>query len=1402
QYLDFNVQAGEVYTYGVYGLNVFGKGSVGNEIGFVNPNGVITGKVSTVSGNPVPGCAVNLSPSTGTSLQFNGDDNVYVEYKSILPKTQFTVSAWVKLEGTNNNTGIIDFGSTISKNWWMHTTSTADGKGVKFGIGSASPVTLQTVFSNETKDDWHHVAAVYNGASVSLFLDGELINSAPANIEADSIPLYLGQKSVGNGFYNGKIDDVRILNTALSQTELQMTLDKSSSSKTPGLVAYFKMDEGVGIKAFDFSPNRFIAYLCGPVWATDKAPVTSSGITDDKGQYIIEGINYKGGTTFVATASKSFFSNLSLEFNAVNSQWAELTDFDIPDSTTIAISMKPFDLANQQVILSKENGGSKNFVLWLDGNQLKLTMAAETFNFGAIAMGFHLFHFLIEKVGSTTHVTFYNDGNLIGNHDFAGSNADWSGGTKWTLGKKQGVGTAQQFLTGLIDEVVFYKSLLDVPTIQLQNSLGTDPSSSDITSNFSINEGQDTILSDYGEAMTGDGSVHGATWAMSSRTMLKTPHLFLPGNKLVTLNSSSTAVDGIDFVDQSTIPVSGFVRYDGTECFAEGAEILVNGDHARPPAFTDKNGKFIIELEPGQTAKLSTTYKGHTIAPGFWEVRKLASPVAGILFRDKTKRKVSGQLAGGLCRKSILSGNPGDSAIVVLESENGCYSKEFIVKETDGKYVFNNVPPFEMIVGISYHPNPVVLTYMMDQVGGESIDLSDQNDTTDFIFFSEPQLEMTSFDTNACGDAMMVQSEKQTVTMRVFQDYEGGKCYLDSADLRINNFIADAPDILDTTMHGGKIVIKFRAGQPNIVSPYLKTMAVTAIADGYESTFNQQAVVLGKRPRNVNFTSTSPQIPFLILRDPPGDKSFAMLEKNSTTCTTLDFGITAETTIGEKVELKQGFDIAFATGVGFEEETKIEFENTQELETSITLGATFGTSSELCITNHEVFQTDDGDILTGKDADLYVGAAMNMLFGVTDDLKWDTMACNFYVFPGLIVYPDKFATTFIYTDYHIRNTVIPTLNSLQTKADSTSAKQWKTIVDLDSTQKKSAIFKENISFSAGTAYEKSTTASSSESTSFEFAVGLEASLAESMGFEIDGTGAEFSMSMSASLGTSAGTTSTNTKEVTVGYTLGDDDIGDNFTVNIKTDKVYSTPVFETVSGASSCPHEEKTVPRDEVAISAAEVVAVNVPENDAAVFHFTLGNISQTNETRAYVLFSAAESNPLGAVVKANGTNLASPIGYQLPFGEGQEVTVTVERGPGGDFDYDSLEIGLYVECEDDRATALGLGTETIEQGRFYKAIFISAHFVKPCSSVDLSSPLAGWVQTVASGPNRNIAMTGYDKTDPDLDYMLVQYRRTQGNGVWINIEEVPKDNLGPISTVVTWNTTGLSDGQYEIRAV
>ena len=46
-----------------------------------------------------------------------------------------------------------------------------------------------------------------------------------------------------------------------------------------------------------------------------------------------------------------------------------------------------------------------------------------------------------------------------------------------------------------------------------------------------------------------------------------------------------------------------------------------------------------------------------------------------------------------------------------------------------------------------------------------------------------------------------------------------------------------------------------------------------------------------------------------------------------------------------------------------------------------------------------------------------------VLFGITDDLRWDTAKCSFFIKPGLLVFPDKFATTFLYSSYQIEKVV-------------------------------------------------------------------------------------------------------------------------------------------------------------------------------------------------------------------------------------------------------------------------------------------------------------------------------------------------------------------------------------------
>ncbi|MBK9338560.1 MAG: hypothetical protein IPM98_19340 [Lewinellaceae bacterium] len=133
---------------------------------------------------------------------------------------------------------------------------------------------------------------------------------------------------------NGKMDDVRLYNRQLSQTDIQMGMNRTVNSDDAGLLAYWKFDEGVGTKSFDISPNKLKAYLCGVSWTNDKPDVQNAGMTNSKGIFKIEDINYGAGTTFTAVADKKFYFNQSLEFNASNEQYADLTTFDLHDTAT------------------------------------------------------------------------------------------------------------------------------------------------------------------------------------------------------------------------------------------------------------------------------------------------------------------------------------------------------------------------------------------------------------------------------------------------------------------------------------------------------------------------------------------------------------------------------------------------------------------------------------------------------------------------------------------------------------------------------------------------------------------------------------------------------------------------------------------------------------------------------------------------------------------------------------------------------------------------------------------------------------------------------------------------------------------------------------------------------------
>jgi hypothetical protein len=169
----------------------------------------------------------------GWCLDFSGDNNyVTIPNESDYDLTgPMTVMAWMKddyIDWRNFST-IIAKGRDNGGGWTLQKAGRANAMsfyvdvtgmpwdGIKAGVG---------IFDNQ----WHHVAGVYDGSNAYIYIDGGLdSNSVPCsgNMVTNDWPVYIGENSktlldeaTNAREWNGLIDDVRVYNYALTQTEI------------------------------------------------------------------------------------------------------------------------------------------------------------------------------------------------------------------------------------------------------------------------------------------------------------------------------------------------------------------------------------------------------------------------------------------------------------------------------------------------------------------------------------------------------------------------------------------------------------------------------------------------------------------------------------------------------------------------------------------------------------------------------------------------------------------------------------------------------------------------------------------------------------------------------------------------------------------------------------------------------------------------------------------------------------------------------------------------------------------------------------------------------------------------------------------------------------------------------
>lgn len=218
----------------------------------VSFNGSAYADCGNASGLNITGTALTIEawiyPTAFTSNFYEG---------SIVAKDANTNQGYVLRCG---GTGILSFVIGVTGNIWVD------------AISASNVVTL---------NKWQHVAGVYNGSTVKLYVNGQQVQSVneTRSITSDN-SLHMG---IGHSFtawaparnFTGYIDEVRIWNTEKSRATLIADMFKHVSAGT-GLVASYQMTDGSGSSLTDNSGNGNNATLsAGTSWVA--SPVTFAG---------------------------------------------------------------------------------------------------------------------------------------------------------------------------------------------------------------------------------------------------------------------------------------------------------------------------------------------------------------------------------------------------------------------------------------------------------------------------------------------------------------------------------------------------------------------------------------------------------------------------------------------------------------------------------------------------------------------------------------------------------------------------------------------------------------------------------------------------------------------------------------------------------------------------------------------------------------------------------------------------------------------------------------------------------------------------------------------------------------------------------------------------------------------
>ena len=294
---------------------------------------------------------------------------------------------------------------------------------------------------------------------------------------------------------------------------------------------------------------------------------------------------------------------------------------------------------------------------------------------------------------------------------------------------------------------------------------------------------------------------------------------------------------------------------------------------------------------------------------------------------------------------------------------------------------------------------------------------------------------------------------------------------------------------------------------------------------------------------------------------------------------------------------------------------------------------------------------------------------------------------------------------------------------------------------------------------------------------------------------------------------SADTTATVTRGIE--WTISDAEPTTALSVDVYQSPVKWGPVFRTRGGQTSNPYEGATYTKyfargtqlDEATMRvekpemhlASDAEVINIPSGSAAEFKLQLSNASETNTTCEYVLECKDDSNPDGASLMMDGTQLSNGKDgrkFKLKGGETIEKTLLVSQGNRSINKYKDLQL-VFKSAKD---------TATVSQ-----PVFISVEFIPASAPIEMAvSHTTVNSQDYAEHKGLVVTLTNLDRTDAGLKGVRVRYRR-KGSSMWtiakawqkVKSGETPQEGIVPLPDTNLFTTVVAfpEDGVFELQA-